>query len=607
MLAGRDLHGLRLLWRLFRANSRNRTAAWLIVLFAAVVAATEPVLPALMKHVLDVGFTARRDFPLWAVPAVLLGLFTVRGLAWLASQFLTQWLTQNVLARVRELVYGQIVSAQLAALQRESASSLIGASVYEAQLALGMIFPGLLTLVRDSLTLLALFAYLLWVNWSLTLLTLAILLPLILTMRQISRRAKRLNVQMQKAAEDTSYALEEGMLAAPVIRVHNAQRTFTRRFDAINQRLRRTTVKTLVSGSSTTPVSQWLSALAVSVVIVFAMWQSDITGQHSVGGFVAFITAMMMTLSPLRRVADIVQPMVRALSSLERLRGIVDAPPELDSGTHRVDRARGELEFDDVGVTLVGMDRPVLDGVSLRVHAGESLAIVGPSGAGKTTLMRLVPRLLEPTQGRLLLDGVPLRDWDLHNLREQIAYVGQDVVLLNDSVGANVSFGEPVHADRAWAALDAAALGDFVRSLPGGLQAPIGHNGSQLSGGQRQRLSIARALYRNAPLLILDEATSALDAESERLVQQAIDRLMRGRTTIVIAHRLATIAHCDRIAVLDAGRLIELGTQAELLQKDGLYAQLHRMQFQLAASPPQSAGADQDCAHAANRSSSAST
>jgi len=596
-----------LLWRLFRANSRNRTAAWLIVLFAAVVAATEPVLPALMKHVLDVGFTARRDFPLWAVPAVLLGLFTVRGLAWLASQFLTQWLTQNVLARVRELVYGQIVSAQLAALQRESASSLIGASVYEAQLALGMIFPGLLTLVRDSLTLLALFAYLLWVNWSLTLLTLAILLPLILTMRQISRRAKRLNVQMQKAAEDTSYALEEGMLAAPVIRVHNAQRTFTRRFDAINQRLRRTTVKTLVSGSSTTPVSQWLSALAVSVVIVFAMWQSDITGQHSVGGFVAFITAMMMTLSPLRRVADIVQPMVRALSSLERLRGIVDAPPELDSGTHRVDRARGELEFDDVGVTLVGMDRPVLDGVSLRVHAGESLAIVGPSGAGKTTLMRLVPRLLEPTQGRLLLDGVPLRDWDLHNLREQIAYVGQDVVLLNDSVGANVSFGEPVHADRAWAALDAAALGDFVRSLPGGLQAPIGHNGSQLSGGQRQRLSIARALYRNAPLLILDEATSALDAESERLVQQAIDRLMRGRTTIVIAHRLATIAHCDRIAVLDAGRLIELGTQAELLQKDGLYAQLHRMQFQLAASPPQSAGADQDCAHAANRSSSAST
>ncbi|WP_298288368.1 ATP-binding cassette domain-containing protein [Thiomonas sp.] len=602
MLAGRDLDGLRLLWRLFRANPRNRTAAWLIVLFAAIVAATEPVLPALMKHVLDVGFTARRDFPLWAVPAVLLGLFTVRGLAWLASQFLTQWLTQNVLARVRELVYAQIVSAQLAALQRESASSLIGASVYEAQLALGMIFPGLLTLVRDSLTLLALFAYLLWVNWSLTLLTLAILLPLIVTMRQISRRAKRLNAQMQKAAEDTSYALEEGVLAAPVIRVHNAQRTFARRFDAINQNLRRTTVKTLVSGSSTTPVSQWLSALAVSVVIVFAMWQSDVTGQHSVGGFVAFITAMMMTLSPLRRVADIVQPMVRALSSLQRLRGIVDAPPEADTGTYMVERARGELEFDDVGVTLGGMDRPVLDGVSLRVRAGESLAIVGPSGAGKTTLMRLVPRLLEPTQGRLLLDGVPLREWNLHNLREQIAYVGQDVVLLNDSIGANVSFGEPVDPGRAWAALDAAALGDFVRSLPGGLQASVGHNGSQLSGGQRQRLSIARALYRDAPLLILDEATSALDAESERLVQQAIDRLMRGRTTIVIAHRLATISHCDRIAVLDAGRLIELGTQAELLQKDGLYAQLHRMQFHVGASQTQTAQADRTAEHDADHS-----
>jgi subfamily B ATP-binding cassette protein MsbA len=596
MLARPDRRGLALLLRLFRATPRNRTAALLVVLFAAIVAATEPVLPALMKHVLDVGFTPQRDFPLWAVPAVLLGLFTVRGLAWMASQFLTQWLTQNVLARVRELVYAQIVHAQLAQLQRESASSLIGASVYEAQLALGMIFPGLLTLVRDSLTLLALFGYLLWVNWSLTLLTLAILLPLIWTMRAISRRAKRLNAQMQKTAEQTSYALEEGMLAAPVIRVHNAQERFAARFDRINQALRRTTVKTLVSGSASTPVSQWLSALAVSVVIVFAMWQSDVTGRHSVGGFVAFITAMMMTLSPLRRVADIVQPMMRALSALERLQSIVDAPREHDTGTHTAQRARGDLEFDDVSVSIGAVDRPVLDHVSLHVRAGESLALVGPSGAGKTTLMRLVPRLLEPTHGRVLLDGVPLPDWSLHSLREQIAYVGQDVVLLNDSIGANVSFGAPLDEARAWAALEAAALGDFVRGLPGGLAAPVGHNGSQLSGGQRQRLSIARALYRDAPLLILDEATSALDAESERLVQQAIDRLMQGRTTIVIAHRLATIAHCDRIAVLDQGRLVELGTQAELLQRGGLYAQLHRMQFHaVSAADRNSASSAETC------------
>ena len=570
---------VQLLRRLFLANPRNRAAALLIVLFAAIVAATEPVLPALMKHVLDVGFTPQRDFPLWAVPAVLLGLFTARGLAWLGSQFLTQWLTQNVLARVRSLVYGQIVHAQLAALQRESASGLIGAAVYEAQLALGMIFPGLLTLVRDSLTLVALFGYLLWLNWSLTLLTLAILMPLLFTMRLISRRAKRLNAQMQKAAEETAYALEEGMLAAPVIRVHNAQSGFAARFDAINQYLRRTTVKTLVSGSSTTPVSQWLSALAVSVVMVYALHQSDLSGHHSVGGFVSFITAMLMTLSPLRRVSDIVQPMMRALSSLERLRGIVDSPQELDTGSFEVGRVRGELVFDKVTVRIGALDRPVLDGVSLHVRAGESLALVGPSGAGKTTLMRLVPRLLEPTSGRLLLDDVPLRDWRLHSLRQQIAYVGQDVMLLNDSVAANVSFGEPVDEARAWAALEAAALAEFVRGLPGEMNAEVGHNGSKLSGGQRQRLSIARALYRDAPLLILDEATSALDAESERLVQQAVDRLMRGRTTIVIAHRLATIAHCDRIAVLDQGRLVELGSQSELLAQGGLYAQLHRMQF----------------------------
>ena len=575
--AGRG--GLGLLRGLFGADSRNRVAALLIVACAAVVAATEPALPALIKHVLDVGFTPQRDFALWMVPAVLLGLFTVRGLAWLASQFLTQWMTQNVLARVRGLVYEQILHAELAALRKESAASLIGAAVYEAQLALGMIFPGMLTLVRDTLTLAALFGYLLWLNWSLTLITLGILLPLIVAMRMISRRAKRLNAQMQRAAENTSYALEEGMLAAPVIRVHNAQKAFASRFEELNQFLRRITVKAMVSGSSTTPVSQWLSALAVSLVIVYALHQSDVLGRQSVGGFVSFITSMLMTLSPLRRVADIVQPMMRALSSLERLHGIVDAPRESDPGAHSVQRARGEIVFEHVGVRLPGLDRAVLDDVDLAVRAGESLALVGPSGAGKTTLMRLVPRLLEPTSGRLLLDGVALRDWALRSLRQQIALVSQDVVLLNDSVAANVSFGAPVDEARAWAALEAAALGDFVRELPGGLGAAVGHNGSQLSGGQRQRLSIARALYRDAPVLILDEATSALDAESERLVQQAVDRLMAGRTTIVIAHRLATIAHCDRIAVLDQGRLVELGTQAELLARDGLYAQLHRMQF----------------------------
>ncbi len=572
------------LLKLFGADRRNRAAAILVVVCAAVVASTEPVLPALMKHVLDVGFTSRRDFPLWAVPAVLLGLFTIRGVAWLGSQFLTQWLTHNVLARVRTLVYGQILHAELAGLQRESASSLIGAAVYEAQLALGMIFPGLLTLVRDTLTLVALFGYLMWLNWSLTLLTLAILAPLLVTMRIISRRAKRLNLQMQKSAETASYALEEGMLAAAAIRVHNAQEGFARRFEVLNQGLRRVSVKATVSGASNTPVSQWLSALAVSVVMVFAMYQNDAAGGHGVGGFVSFITSMLMTLSPLRRVSDIVQPMMRAMGSLERTRGILDTPQEADTGHHEVARVRGDLAFEHVGVRMGSSDKPVLDDVTLQVRAGESLALVGPSGAGKTTLMRLVPRLLEPTTGRVLLDSVALRDWTLRGLRTQIALVSQDVVLLNDTVGANVSFGEPVDEARAWSALESAALAEFVRGLPGGLAAPVGHNGSQLSGGQRQRLSIARALYRDAPLLILDEATSALDAESERLVQQAVERLMRGRTTIVIAHRLATISHCDRIAVLDGGRLVELGTQRELLARGGLYAGLHAMQFGAQAS-----------------------
>jgi subfamily B ATP-binding cassette protein MsbA len=315
--------------------------------------------------------------------------------------------------------------------------------------------------------------------------------------------------------------------------------------------------------------------VALSAVVVAALWQ----GSASVGSFVAFVTAMLMLVAPLKRLSDVVAPVTRGLAAVERGLDLMAATPCEAGGTHAPARARGEIVLRGVALRYRDEGLPALDGVDLEVHAGQTVALVGPSGAGKSTLVNLLPRFVEPTAGELRLDGVALPDWDLAALRRQFALVSQDVVLFNDTIAANVALGEDVPRDRIRAALASAQLLDFVDALPQGLDTPIGHNGSELSGGQRQRLAIARALCKDAPILILDEATSALDSESERAVQAALATLMAGRTTIVIAHRLSTIEHADRVVALEAGRIVEQGSHAELLAAGGLYARLHAMQF----------------------------
>jgi len=302
-----------------------------------------------------------------------------------------------------------------------------------------------------------------------------------------------------------------------------------------------------------------------------------------VGGFVAFITAMLMLVAPVKHLSDVMAPITRGLAAIERGLELLDSHPAEVGGSHRVDRAEGRLQLQDVVLRYRDDQPPALDGLTLDVAAGETVALVGPSGAGKSSLINLLPRFVAPSGGRIMLDGVPLADWDTDALRRQFALVSQDVVLFNDSIAANVALGgsddRAVDEARVRAALASAHLLDFVQGLPQGLDTVIGHNGSQLSGGQRQRLAIARALYKDAPILILDEATSALDSESERAVQAALDVLMRGRTTLVIAHRLSTIEHADRIAVMEAGRIVEQGPHDALLAQGGLYARLHAMQF----------------------------
>ena len=566
--------------RLARLAPYFRSSRWgfvVAVLASALGALTEPLIPALMKPLLDNGFQ-QGNLPLWAIPVAVIGLFAARGLAGFVAQYALAWSANRGVAGMRVAMFERLLDAQPALFTRHTASSLTNTTVYEVQNGANQLVYSLLAMVKDSLTLIALLGYLLWLNWQLTLFV-AVLFPAVAwVMRVLSKRLHRLTVQSQAATDELAYVVEENVLAWRIVRLHGAARAEAGRFARASETLRRLSLKSVVSAAVMTPITQVLAACALSAVIVAALWQSGSAG-GSVGGFVAFITAMLMLVAPIKHLSEVAGPITRGLAALERGIDLVDNSPVEQGGRHDPGRAAGHVELRDVSLRYRDDQATAVDHVTFELRQGEAVALVGPSGAGKSTLVNLLPRFLDPTSGSVLLDGHALPEWDVLALRRQFALVSQDVVLFNDSVSANVSLGQAPDRARVIEALRGANLLDHANALPQGIDTLIGHNGSELSGGQRQRLAIARAIYKDAPILILDEATSALDSESERLVQQALETLMRGRTSLVIAHRLSTIERADRIVALDAGRVVEQGTHAELLALGGLYARLHALQF----------------------------
>ena len=544
---------------------------------AMVAAATEPLIPALMQPLLDSGFQDG-TLPLWAIPLAVIGLFALRGLAGFASQYGLAWAANRGMLTMRRAMFARLLDAQPALFGRNAASSLVNTLTFEVQNGATQLVYSLQSLVKDSLTLVALLGYLLWLNWQLTLMVLVLFPAVAVAMRVLSRRLHRLTVGGQQATDELAYVVEENVLAWRIVRLHAAQALQAARFGAVSETLRRFSLKSVVAAATMTPITQMLAACALSAVIVAALWQSG-RGTGSVGGFVAFVTAMLMLVAPMKHLSEVAGPITRGLAALDRGVALIDQSPAEGGGTHDPGRASGEIELREVSVRYQADKDAALSAVSLRLHPGRNVALVGPSGAGKSTLVNLLPRFIDPTEGEVLLDGVPLAQWNMLALRRQFALVSQDVVLFNDSIAANVTLGIGDDRARVREALRGANLLDFVEGLPQGLDTPIGHNGSQLSGGQRQRLAIARAIYKDAPILILDEATSALDSESERLVQEALQTLMRGRTSLVIAHRLSTIERADHIVALEGGRVVEQGTHSELLAHGGLYARLHALQF----------------------------
>ncbi|WP_244139963.1 lipid A export permease/ATP-binding protein MsbA [Burkholderia stabilis] len=552
----------------------------LAVVTMGVVAATEAGIPALLKPLLDHGFGAHgSDSAKWYVPIAVIGLALVRGVSQYASNYLLNYVSNRILLQLRLEMFQRMLHTSASFFQRETASTVINAIVFEVNQILSVLTGVMVTLVRDSLTVVFLLGYLFYLNWRLTLIVAVILPGIGWLVSKINRRLRRLNREHQTLTNELSYIVEETVAGYKVVKVHNGETYEMDRFAAMSKRLRGYAMRMTISGGLAQPLTQFLASIALAVVITIAVVQSS-NDQTTVGGFVAFVTSMLLVISPLKHLIDVNQPLQRGMTAAELIFGLIDEPAEPQGGGRPLAQARGEIEFRGVTFDYGAAERPTLDRISFKVAPGEMIALAGPSGSGKTTLVNLLPRFFDPTGGAILVDGVPVSDYDLHALRSQMAMVSQDVVLFNDTIAANVAYGQTPDRARVQAALEAANLADVVAAMPDGLDTLVGGNGMRLSGGQRQRLAIARAIYKDAPILILDEATSALDSESERHVQAALERLMEGRTTLVIAHRLSTIERADRILVLEAGKIVEEGSHDELLRHGGLYAHLHRIQYQ---------------------------
>ncbi|PXW22699.1 lipid A export permease/ATP-binding protein MsbA [Paraburkholderia caballeronis] len=553
------------------------------IIAMAFVAATEAGIPALLKPLLDHGFgSAGSPLAKWLVPLAIIGLALVRGVAQYSSGYLLQYVSNKILLELRLKMFDRMIHASVGFFQRETASTVINAIVFEVNQILNVLMGVMVTLVRDSLTVLFLLGYLFILNWRLTLIV-AVLLPGIgWLVSKINRRLRRLNREHQMLTNELSYVVEETVGGYKVVKVHNGEPYEMGRFAEMSRRLRGYQMRMTISGGLAQPLTQFLASIALAIVVTIAVVQAS-NDQTTVGGFVAFVTSMLLVISPLKHLIDVNQPLQRGMTAAELIFGLIDEPAEPAGGGKPLDRARGEIEFRDVSFEYGAGTRSILERVSFKVAPGEMVALAGPSGSGKTTLVNLLPRFFDPSDGEILVDGVALPEYDLHALRSQIAMVSQDVTLFNDTVASNVAYGQPPDRARVEHALRAANLWDTIAALPEGIDTLIGDNGMKLSGGQRQRLAIARAIYKDAPILILDEATSALDSESERHVQAALETLMAGRTTLVIAHRLSTIERADRILVMEAGRIVERGSHRQLLEQDGLYAHLHRIQFQQSA------------------------
>lgn len=571
-------------WRVYRRLLAYIQRYWKVLILSLVsmtiAALTEAAFARLLKPLIDGGFVSKDPDTIRWVPLAIIGVFMLRGLTSFINEYTASWLTGRLVQTLREEMFAKLLRLPVSFYDESQSGRLISRIANDVNQVTEAGFNVITVAVKDGVTTLGLLALLLYTDWQLTLICFVVMPAVTACMHFVGKRLRGLARENQLRMAQMTQVVSESIDCQKVVKIYGGESYEIGRFHEAADALRRNQVKQSAASSANTGVTQLMIACALAAILYFAALRAQ-HGDFSAGDFMSFLTAMMLLFAPIKRITGISQALQRGLAAAETIFQFLDEPEEKNTGAAMLHKTRGELEIVNLSFSYPGVEKRALQQINLAIRAGETVALVGSSGSGKTTLASLVPRFYEPDSGQLLLDGKPLADYALPALRQQIALVSQDVVLFNDTVAANIAYGalNQVSREQVIEAARAANALDFIEALPQGFDTEIGENGTRLSGGQRQRLAIARALLKNAPLLILDEATSALDTESERLVQAALDNLMKNRTTLVIAHRLSTIEQADRIVVMHQGEIVETGTHQSLLAAEGFYARLHSMQF----------------------------